>query len=113
MLRQKKLLAPHTQKPFFPQITILTQSDERWLLIEISDNGHGMDSHTIEKLFEPFFTTKNAGDGTGLGMAISQQIISQQGGRIDVISQPHQGTTFTIYLPIDSPLKLIKELPFP
>lgn len=113
VLRQKKLLAPHTQKPFFPQITILTQSDERWLLIEISDNGHGMDSHTIEKLFEPFFTTKNAGDGTGLGMAISQQIISQHGGRIDVISQPHQGTTFTIYLPIDSPLKLIKELPFP
>lgn len=113
VLRQKKLLAPHTQKPFFPQITIRTQSDERWLLIEISDNGHGMDSHTIEKLFEPFFTTKNAGDGTGLGMAISQQIISQHGGRIDVISQPHQGTTFTIYLPIDSPLKLIKELPFP
>ena len=111
VLRQKKLLDPHTQKPFFPRISIHTQADEHWLLIEISDNGHGMDSHTLEQLFEPFFTTKNAGDGTGLGMTISQQIISQHGGRIEVISHPHQGTTFTIYLPINSPLKLIKELP--
>lgn len=110
VMRQKKSLDPHAQQPFTPKIGIRTLSNDEWLSIEITDNGHGMNSETLEKIFEPFFTTKNAGDGTGLGMAISQQIILQHGGRIDVTSQPNQGTTFTIRLPINSPLKLIKEI---
>lgn len=104
VLKQKKALDPQANPAFQPKIDIRTFSDNDWLYIEISDNGTGMDARTLEHIFEPFFTTKSAGEGTGLGMAISQQIISQHGGRIDVNSELNQGTTFIIKLPIKSPL---------
>lgn len=104
VLKQKKALDPQANPAFQPKIDIRTFSDNDWLYIEISDNGTGMDARTLEHIFEPFFTTKSAGEGTGLGMAISQQIISQHGGRIDISSELNQGTTFIIKLPIKSPL---------
>lgn len=102
VLKQKKALDPQANPAFKPKIDIRTFSDNDWLYIEISDNGTGMDARTLEHIFEPFFTTKSAGEGTGLGMAISQQIISQHGGRIDISSELNQGTTFIIKLPLTS-----------
>lgn len=113
VLRQKKLIDPHSRQPFRPKIGIRTFASDDWLTIEITDNGTGMDARTLEQIFEPFFTTKSAGEGTGLGMAISQQIITQHGGRIDVLSEPNKGTTFSIKLPIKSPLTLVKEITSP
>jgi signal transduction histidine kinase len=76
--------------------------DNEQLLIEIADNGMGMTSKTLKQIFDPFFTTKRARGGTGLGLAISYRIIEEHGGTITVASQPGEGTTFTITIPIES-----------
>jgi len=76
-------------------------SDERWVTMEISDTGMGIDEDSLPKIFDPFFTTKDVGRGTGLGLFISHNIIEQHGGSIDVESTRGKGTTFTITLPAE------------
>ncbi|HEY9691799.1 MAG TPA: ATP-binding protein [Oculatellaceae cyanobacterium] len=71
-----------------------------YAVVNIKDNGPGMPSEVRRKIFNPFFTTKPVGQGTGLGLAISYQIIEKHQGKIEVISEPGQGTEFSISLPI-------------
>ena len=78
--------------------TLLEDSD---IVIEIADNGPGIDPEVIENIFDPFFTTKEAGKGTGLGLSIANTIIESFGGKIYVQSETDQGTVFTIKLPVD------------
>ena len=68
------------------------------LMIEVSDNGSGMNEETIKKIFDPFFTTKPPGKGTGLGLSISHNLIEKIGGRIEVESEPGKGSTFKCML---------------
>jgi PAS domain S-box-containing protein len=83
-------------------IWICTQVvDSDQVVILIGDNGPGMTEDVRTKLFDPFFTTKPVGQGTGLGMSISYQIVVEKhGGQLECISAPDQGTTFLIQIPI-------------
>ncbi len=82
-------------------IWIRINTDNKNLILEIEDNGIGMDEETARKVFDPFFTTKPVGQGTGLGMSITHKIIKNHQGNIKVDSKKGQGTKFTITLPLN------------
>jgi PAS domain S-box-containing protein len=69
------------------------------LVMEVIDNGCGMDEATVSRIFEPFYTTKEEGCGTGLGLYISKNLIEAAGGSISVESEPGRGTTFRVIFP--------------
>ncbi len=83
-----------------PTILLRTHREPNTVLIEVIDNGPGMDQKTLNRIFEPFFTTKEVGAGTGLGLSVSYFIITEQhNGRLSVNSKPGHGACFSIRLP--------------
>jgi two-component system NtrC family sensor kinase len=88
--------------PYVPGVVVSTRrvASGQAVEIRVRDNGTGIPTEVLAKIFQPFFTTKPVGEGTGLGLSLSHDIIVQgHGGRLTVESQPDQGTTFTISLP--------------
>jgi signal transduction histidine kinase len=83
-----------------PTVTVITALANQHISISIKDNGKGIPSHIKEKIFEPFFTTKAAGQGTGLGLSLSNDIIKAHGGELKVESKEGEGSTFTITLAV-------------
>lgn len=87
------------EKP--PVISLHTRREKDWAVLEVADNGPGMPEAVRRRIFEPFYTTKPAGGGTGLGLAVSYFIITNNHrGQIFVETVPGEGTVFTIRLPI-------------
>lgn len=72
-------------------------AEESWLVVEVEDSGVGIPEEVRDKVFDPFFTTKEK--GTGLGLSIVHRLVEEMGGRIELQSQPHKGSRFSIWLP--------------
>jgi len=87
---------------YSPTVSLRTKKSENKVLIFISDNGRGISQNILDKIFQPFFTTKPTGQGTGLGLNLSYDIIKAHGGEIKVDTKESEGTTFVIQLPIHS-----------
>ncbi len=81
------------------KIVVCIVDKEHTSEVVFSDNGMGMDEQLVAKIFDPFFTTKKVGEGTGLGLSVSYQIVNDHGGKIKVESKPGQGSTFVVVLP--------------
>ena len=83
-----------------PTVSIQTKKLNDKVEIKVADNGNGIPQNIIDKIFQPFFTTKPTGEGTGLGLSMSYDIIKAHGGEIKVKTEKEEGTEFIIQLPI-------------
>jgi len=83
-------------------VTLRTRAAADGAVLEIEDEGTGIARDALPKIFEPFYTTKEPGAGTGLGLAICYGIVRDHGGRIAVDSEPGQGSTFRVLLPLSA-----------
>ena len=86
---------------FKPMVEVSTKNQGKSIQIIISDNGGGIPEHIKSKIFQPFFTTKPTGEGTGLGLSLSYDIVKAQGGDLSVESNDGEGTVFIINLPLN------------
>ncbi|MDO8996891.1 MAG: ATP-binding protein, partial [Sediminibacterium sp.] len=84
---------------FEPTVSVSTKKTDGKVEISVKDNGNGIPQHIKDKIFQPFFTTKPTGEGTGLGLSLSYDIVKAHGGEIKVVNSEGGGTTFAIYLP--------------
>ena len=83
-----------------PTVSVSTKKNSDQILISVKDNGNGVPQKVMDKIFQPFFTTKPTGQGTGLGLSLSYDIIKAQGGEIKVVTKEGEGAEFIISLPI-------------
>jgi signal transduction histidine kinase len=83
-----------------PTISVSTKKLEKNILIIVSDNGNGIPQKIVDKIFQPFFTTKPTGQGTGLGLSLSYDIVKAHGGEIKVMTKENEGSEFIIEWPL-------------
>ncbi len=90
-------------KGYEPTVSISTKKIDNYIEIKVSDNGNGIPQNVLDKIFQPFFTTKPTGQGTGLGLSMSYDIVTKgHGGELKVETKEGEGTTFIISLPANS-----------
>ena len=103
--------SPDGDLPYTPIVTVTSKlikspsgdlgaNRDSWVEISVSDNGSGIPQHLLDKIFQPFFTTKPTGQGTGLGLSLSYDIIKAHGGELKVETKEGEGSIFIIQLPI-------------
>ena len=83
-----------------PTVTVTTKKEGDKVFVSVKDNGNGIPKKVLEKIFQPFFTTKPTGQGTGLGLSLSYDIVKAHGGELIVKTKENEGSTFNIYLPL-------------
>jgi two-component system NtrC family sensor kinase len=98
---------PIFQNRYEPTVTVCTitsksPSGDLGVKISVRDNGPGIPAHIVDKIFQPFFTTKPTGQGTGLGLSLSYDIVKAHGGELKVVTKVGEGTEFIIQLPIQT-----------
>lgn len=96
-VNEKKKSSPD----FKPLVEVSTKNLGKSIQVTISDNGGGVPEHIKSKIFQPFFTTKPTGEGTGLGLSLSYDIVKAHGGELMVESEDGEGTVFSIQLPVN------------
>ena len=98
---KKKASTSSAGQPYEPTVSIRTKKAGDKVLISVSDNGNGIPQKVMDKIFQPFFTTKPTGQGTGLGLSLSYDIVTKgHGGELKVETKEGVGTTFIIILPV-------------
>ena len=98
--RRAAKAAEKSAEPYAPTLWLATRRTEDQIEIRIKDNGDGIPPEVVEKMFNPFFTTKPTGEGTGLGLAMSSDIVAEHGGAIRVETEPGEFTEMIIDLPL-------------
>ena len=83
---------------FEPTVTVSTKIEPGFVVVQVKDNGNGIPQKVIDKIFQPFFTTKPTGQGTGLGLSLSYDIVKAHGGELKVETKEGEGTEFSIWL---------------
>ena len=107
---EKRRLATEADgDPYMPTLLLTTHRGEDHAEIRIRDNGNGIPPDVIEKIFNPFFTTKPTNQGTGLGLAMSSDIVRKHGAAIRVESEPGQFTEMIVELPLTPPSTATEE----
>ncbi|MEO8860230.1 MAG: ATP-binding protein [Ginsengibacter sp.] len=89
-----------TKESYQPTVFLSSKKTGDKVILTVKDNGNGIPQNIIDKIFQPFFTTKPTGQGTGLGLSLSYDIIKAHGGEIKVETKQDEGTTFIIQLPV-------------
>jgi signal transduction histidine kinase len=97
--KKKHLQSPEGGVPYEPTVTVSTKRSNGKVEISVIDNGNGIPSKVLDKIFQPFFTTKPTGQGTGLGLSLSYDIIMAHGGQLKVETKEREGSAFIIQLP--------------
>ena len=86
---------------YTPKVSVRTKQSDKTIEIRVHDNGYGISKTNLKKIFQPFFTTKPSGQGTGLGLSLSFDIVKAHGGELNVITKEGDGCEFIIRLPIN------------
>jgi two-component system, NtrC family, sensor kinase len=87
------------QTNYEPTVSVATRRSGDNVIVSVKDNGNGIPQKVLDKIFQPFFTTKPSGQGTGLGLSLSYDIVKAHGGEIKVNTKEKEGTEFAITLP--------------
>ena len=94
---EKKKLQPESYEPI---VTVSTKKINGTVEVRVNDNGNGIPQKVLDKIFQPFFTTKPTGQGTGLGLSLSYDIIKAHGGELKVETKEGEGAEFIVQLPL-------------
>jgi signal transduction histidine kinase len=97
--KKKHASTSSAQNGYEPTVSVSTKRTNDKVEISVADNGNGIPQKVLDKIFQPFFTTKPTGQGTGLGLSLSYDIVKAHGGELKVETKEGEGSTFIIYLP--------------
>ena len=95
LMKKKK----HNQNGYEPTVSVSTKRENGKVEIKVADNGNGIPQKVLDKIFQPFFTTKPTGQGTGLGLSLSYDIVKAHGGELQVRTKDGEYAEFLIHLP--------------
>ncbi len=90
----------HQPEGYEPTVSVSTKKIDDKVEVKIADNGKGIPQNIVDKIFQPFFTTKPTGQGTGLGLSLSYDIVKAHGGELKVETKEGEGAEFIILLPV-------------